>query len=43
MQVYSSDLVRLAVDLAYMPYSEAKKIEFSEEYIFKHMLQLRID
>ena len=41
MQVYSSDIVRLACDLAYMPQSQAKKLHFNEKYIFKHMCELR--
>ena len=38
MKCYSTDLVRLAVDLAYMPVSQAKALEFSEKFIFTQML-----
>ena len=41
MKVYQSDIVRLVCDLAYMPRTEAEKIEFSEKYIFKRMLEVR--
>ena len=34
MKVYSCDIVRLACDLAYLPRSQAKELEFSEESIF---------
>ena len=41
LKCYSSDIVRLAVDLAYMPKEESLKLEFNERYIFKRILQLR--
>ena len=41
MKCYSTDIVRLVCDLAYMPRSQARKLEFNEEFIFKQMLKLR--
>ena len=41
LKCYSTDIVRLVVDLAYMPVSEGKKLKFNEEFIFKHMIECR--
>ena len=41
MKTYSTDIVRLVCDLAYMPVSIAKELEFNELYIFKRMLEKR--
>ena len=41
LKCYSSDIVRLAVDFAYMPINEMSEVQFDEQYIFKRMLQLR--
>ena len=35
LKCYSTDIVRLVIDLAYMPVSEAKHLEFNEAFIFK--------
>ena len=35
MKCYSTDLVRLAVDLAYLPVSQGKALIFSEKFIFE--------
>ena len=43
MKCYSTDIVRLVCDLAYMPKSDAQKLVFNEEYIFKRMLEIRSD
>jgi len=34
LKCYSTDVVRLAVDFAYMPRNEMEEIEFNERYIF---------
>lgn len=41
MKTYSTDIVRLVCDLAYMPVSVAKELEFNEAYIFKRMCEKR--
>ena len=41
LKCYSTDIVRLVVDLAYMPVSEGLKLEFNEKFIFKQMLEQR--
>ena len=41
MKIYSTDIVRLVCDLAYMPVSIAKELEFNEAYIFKRMCEKR--
>ena len=41
MQQYSSDICRVAIDLAYLPRSVAEEIEFHEESIFKLIANLR--
>ena len=43
MKNYSSDVVRLVADLAYMPKSEARKIRFDEKSIFRHMIKHKRD
>ena len=41
MRSYSSDLVRMVCDLAYLPKSVGQKLVFSEIDLFKHMVQLK--
>mgnify|MGYP007058525273 CR=1 FL=1 len=42
IQNYSTDIVRLACDIAYLPRSLAKKIQFDEGHIFQAMVDLKI-
>lgn len=41
LKCYSTDLVRLVVDLAYMPISLGKVLQFNEKFIFEQMLKQR--
>lgn len=41
VQEYSSDIVRLACDIAYLPKPMARAIVFDEEHIFQQMITLR--
>ena len=41
MKCYSTDLVRLVVDLAYMPTSMGRELKFNEKFIFEQMLKER--
>ena len=40
MKCYSSDVVRLVTDLAYLPRSQGRSIKFDEKSIFTHMLEM---
>ena len=41
VQNYTSDIVRLACDIAYLPRSLARDIVFDEEHIFQYMVDLK--
>lgn len=40
LKMYSTDIVRIACDLAYMPTAQALKLEFDEVSIYKQMIGL---
>lgn len=39
LKCYSTDVVRLVVDLAYMPESVGRVLEFNEKFIFEQMIK----
>ena len=41
MKTYSTDLVRLVCDLAYLPVSVGRELKFNEEFIFRRMCEKR--